>query len=361
MRIRDWSSDVCSSDLGRIGTTDEITAVVVATRDGVPVRLGDVAQVRIGQEIRTGSASENGREVVIGTALMLIGENSRTVAAAVDAELDEIRRSLPPDIMAKTVLDRTALVNATVKTVAKNLAEGALLVIAVLFLLLGNFRAALITAAVIPITMLLTATGMLEAGVSANLMSMGALDFGLIVDGAVIIAENCLRRLGERQHRLGRILNLRERLHEVTVAAKEMIQPSVYGQAIIIVVYLPLLSFSGVEGKMFEPMALTVIIALAAAFALSLTLVPALIAIFVTGKVEEKENAIIARAKKAYAPVLERALRAPLRITAMAGILFRSEEHTSELQSLLRSSYAAFCLKTKTNITVTQTTNSNML
>src|SRR3546814_734960 len=162
---------------------------------------------------------------------MLIGENSRTVAAAVDAELDEIRRSLPPDIMAKTVLDRTELVNATVKTVAKNLAEGALLVIAVLFLLLGNFRAALITAAVIPITMLLTATGMLEAGVSANLMSLGALDFGLIVDGAVIIAENCLRRLGERQHRLGRILNLRERLHEVPLAATALIQPSVHGQA----------------------------------------------------------------------------------------------------------------------------------
>jgi len=307
---------------GRIGTTAEIADVVVATRDGVPVRLADVAQVRTGQEIRTGSASQNGREIVVGTALMLIGENSRTVAATVDAELDEIRRSLPPDIVAKTVLDRTALVNATVRTVAKNLAEGALLVIAVLFLLLGNFRAALITAAVIPITMLLTATGMLEAGVSANLMSMGALDFGLIVDGAVIIAENCLRRLGERQHRVGRILNLRERLHEVAEAAKEMIQPSVYGQAIIIVVYLPLLSFSGVEGKMFEPMALTVIIALAAAFTLSLTLVPALIAIFVTGKVEEKENAIIARAKKVYAPVLERALRAPLRITAMAGILF---------------------------------------
>lgn len=307
---------------GRIGTTAEIAEVVVATRGGVPVRLGDVAHVRVGQEIRTGSASENGREVVIGTALMLVGENSRTVAAAVGAELEEIRRSLPPDIMAKTVLDRTELVNATVKTVATNLAEGALLVIAVLFLLLGNFRAALITAVVIPVTMLLTATGMLEAGVSANLMSLGALDFGLIVDGAVIIAENCLRRLGERQHRLGRILTLRERLHEVTLAAKEMIQPSVYGQAIIIVVYLPLLTFSGVEGKMFEPMALTVIIALAAAFILSLTLVPALIAIFVTGRVEEKENVIIARSRKVYAPLLERALAAPLRITALAGILF---------------------------------------
>ena len=307
---------------GRIGTTQEIAEVVVATHNGVLVKLGDVAEIHTGQEIRTGSASENGREVVVGTALMLLGENSRTVAAAVDEELQRIRRSLPPDILAKTVLDRTDLVNATIRTVAKNLAEGALLVIAVLFLLLGNMRAALITAMVIPVTMLLTATGMLNAGVSANLMSLGALDFGLIVDGAVIIAENCLRRLGERQHRLGRILTLPERLHEVTLAAKEMIQPSVYGQAIIIVVYLPLLTFSGVEGKMFEPMALTVIIALVGAFVLSLTLVPALIAIFVNGKVKEKENAVIAKAKYIYEPILNRSLRAPLRVAATAAILF---------------------------------------
>ncbi|SNS93542.1 MULTISPECIES: efflux RND transporter permease subunit [unclassified Azospirillum] len=307
---------------GRIATPDQIAQVVVATREGVPVRLGDVAQVQPGQEVRTGSASENGREVVVGTALMLIGQNSRTVAAAVDAKLEDIRRSLPAGIMAKTVLDRTDLVNATVKTVARNLTEGALLVIAVLFLLLGNIRAALITALVIPVTMLLTATGMLKAGVSANLMSLGALDFGLIVDGAVIIAENCLRRLGERQHHLGRVLTLRERLSEVTIAAKEMIQPSVYGQAIIIVVYLPLLTFTGVEGKMFEPMALTVIIALVAAFILSLTLVPALIAIFVSGKVEEKENIIIRRAGTAYRPLLDKALKAPLRLAALAALLF---------------------------------------
>jgi cobalt-zinc-cadmium resistance protein CzcA len=307
---------------GRIATPDQIAQVVVATREGVPVRLGDVAAIQPGQEVRTGSASENGREVVVGTALMLVGQNSRTVAAAVDARLVDIRRSLPAGIMAKTVLDRTDLVNATVKTVAQNLTEGALLVIAVLFLLLGNIRAALITALVIPVTMLLTATGMLKAGVSANLMSLGALDFGLIVDGAVIIAENCLRRLGERQHHLGRVLSLRERLSEVTIAAKEMIQPSVYGQAIIITVYLPLLTFTGVEGKMFEPMALTVIIALVAAFILSLTLVPALIAIFVSGKVEEKENIIIRRAGRAYRPLLDRALKAPLRLAALAALLF---------------------------------------
>lgn len=307
---------------GRISTAAQIAEVVVATRGGVPVRLGDVATVQTGQEVRTGSASENGREVVVGTALMLVGKNSRTVAAAVDAKLEEIRRSLPTDIVAKTVLDRTDLVNSTIKTVAKNLTEGALLVIAVLFLMLGNIRAALITALVIPVTMLMTATGMLEAGVSANLMSLGALDFGLIVDGAVIIAENCLRRLGERQHHLGRVLTLKERLAEVGVAAKEMIQPSVYGQAIIIVVYLPLLTFTGVEGKMFEPMALTVIIALVAAFILSLTLVPALIAIFVSGKVEEKENAIIRKAGETYRPLLEKALKAPMRMAALATLLF---------------------------------------
>ncbi|MFV3130789.1 efflux RND transporter permease subunit [Niveispirillum sp. KHB5.9] len=307
---------------GRISTAQQIAGVVVATRGGVPVRLSDVATVQTGQELRTGSASENGREVVVGTALMLIGQNSRTVADAVDAKLQDIRRSLPADIIAKTVLDRTDLVGATIKTVARNLTEGALLVIAVLFGLLGNIRAALITALVIPVTMLMTATGMLEAGVSANLMSLGALDFGLIVDGAVIIAENCLRRLGERQHHLGRVLTLRERLAEVMDASKEMIQPSVYGQAIIITVYLPLLTFTGVEGKMFQPMALTVIIALVAAFILSLTLVPALIAIFVSGKVEEKENAIIRRAGTWYRPLLERALAAPARAAGIAGALF---------------------------------------
>jgi len=298
---------------GRIATPEQIAGTVIATRGGVPVRLSDVATVQTGQELRTGSASENGREVVVGTALMLIGQNSRTVADAVDAKLQDIRRSLPADIMAKTVLDRTDLVNATIKTVARNLTEGALLVIAVLFLLLGNIRAALITALVIPVTMLFTATGMLEAGVSANLMSLGALDFGLIVDGAVIIAENCLRRLGERQHHLGRVLTLKERLAEVMEASKEMIQPSVYGQAIIITVF---------EGKMFEPMALTVIIALVAAFILSLTLVPALIAIFVSGKVEEKENVIIRRAGDWYRPWLNRALDAPVKAAGFAAALF---------------------------------------
>ncbi|MBN9246833.1 MAG: CusA/CzcA family heavy metal efflux RND transporter, partial [Hyphomicrobium sp.] len=265
--------------IGRLPTPEQISNTVITTRNGVAIRIKDVAEVRIGGEIRTGSASENGQEVVVGTALMLIGGNSRTVAAAVDARMQQIRKSLPPGIEAQTVLDRTLLVDATIATVSKNLAEGALLVIVVLFLLLGNFRAALITACVIPLAMLLTMTGMVQTGISANLMSLGALDFGLIVDGAVIIAENALRRIAEHQHGIGRKLRLDERLQTVIQSAEEMIKPSVYGQAIIILVYVPLLTFTGIEGKMFEPMALTVIIALVAAFALSVTFVPAAIAI----------------------------------------------------------------------------------
>ncbi|MBB6252996.1 efflux RND transporter permease subunit [Nitrospirillum iridis] len=301
---------------GRLRDLEEIGSVAVATRPdtvqgGTAVFLRDVATVALGHELRSGSASENGREGVVGTALMLLGGNSRTAAAAVTAKLADIARSLPPDIRADAVLDRTKLVDATIRTVGRNLAEGALLVVAVLFALLGNIRAALITAAVIPVTMLLTAMGMVRAGVSANLMSLGALDFGLIVDGAVIIAENCLRRLGHHQQALGRTLTAPERRAEVVAASKEMIRPSVYGQAIIILVYVPLLTFTGVEGKMFRPMALTVIAALAAAFVLSLTLVPALIALFITGPVTEKESRIVAKAKGWYAPMLDRALAAP--------------------------------------------------
>ncbi len=295
----------------RVRNADELARTVLATREGVPVLVSQVATVRPGQGIRTGSASENGHEVVVGTAVMRIGENSRTVATAVAERLKTIGRSLPADVVAKPVLDRTELVNSTVSTVARNLGEGAVLVIVVLFALLGNFRAALIAALVIPIAMLLTAMGMLRAGVSANLMSLGALDFGLIVDGAVIIVENALRHLGERQNETGRLLRVRERLDIVAVSAREMIRPSVYGQAIIILVYLPLLTFSGVEGKMFEPMALTVIIALVCAFVLSLTFVPAAIAAFLGGRVEEKESRIVAALKRRYEPGLDAAMRRP--------------------------------------------------
>ena len=304
---------------GRLESMDEIGDVVVATRAGVPVRIRDIAEVRIGKDLRTGSGSENGQEVVIGTALMLIGDNSRKVAAAVDARMEQIRKSLPPGVEVQTVLDRTRLVEATIKTVAKNLSEGAALVIVILFLLLGNIRAAIITALVIPVAMLMTMTGMVEAKISANLMSLGALDFGLIVDGAVIITENALRHLAEKQHELGRSLDTEERLQTVRASAEEMIKPSLYGQAIIILVYVPLLTFTGVEGKMFEPMALTVIIALVAAFVLSLTFVPALISIVITGKVTEEDNFIIRAFKAAYRPVLAAAVRAP--VTFVVGAL----------------------------------------
>ncbi|ULL01613.1 CusA/CzcA family heavy metal efflux RND transporter [Bradyrhizobium sp. I71] len=307
---------------GRVENLEDIENIVVATRGGVPVRVRDVAEVAIGKELRTGSASVDGREVVLGTALMLIGGNSRTVAAAADAKIKAIGRTLPPGIYAHTVLNRTQLVDATIQTVAKNLAEGALLVIAVLFVLLGNFRAALVTALVIPVTMLVTASGMLQGRISANLMSLGALDFGLIVDGAVIIAENSLRHLAERQRELGRGLALQERLDTVTASTVEMIRPSVFGQIIIILVYTPLLAFSGVEGKTFEPMALTVMIALAVAFVVSLTFVPAAVAIAIRGRVMERENVIVRTLKRWYAPLLAGSIARPLPVVVAAGLLF---------------------------------------
>ena len=290
----------------------DIREAVVTTREGVPVRVADVADVQLGGGLRTGAATENGREVVVGTALMLVGQNSRTVATDVVAKLDEVRRAMPPGVQLEVVLDRSRLVNATIGTVQTNLIEGALLVVAVLFLLLGNIRAAIITAAVIPLSFLMMAIGMRQLGVSGNLMSLGALDFGLIVDGAVIIVENYLRRMGERQHALGRTLDLPGRLAEVSDSVKEMIRPSLYGQAIILLVFLPLLTFEGVEGKMFSPMAITVMLALAGAFVASLTLVPALIAIIIRGPVAEKEVRVIAAAKRGYTPTLARALAKPL-------------------------------------------------
>ncbi|MEE4453393.1 CusA/CzcA family heavy metal efflux RND transporter [Novosphingobium resinovorum] len=304
----------------------DLADTVIATREGTPILLRQVATVKAGQALRMGSASENGREVVVGTAVMRVGENSRSVASAVARRLDEINASLPTDVIVQPVLDRTALVNSTIGTVARNLGEGALLVIVVLFALLGNFRAALIAALVIPVTMLLTGFGMLQGGVSANLMSLGALDFGLIVDGAVIIVENALRRMAEGQHREGRVLTLAERLETVAGAAREMIRPSVFGQAIIILVYVPLLTLTGIEGKTFAPMALTVILALVCAFILSLTFVPAMLATLLSRPVAEKEGRIMLWLKRRYEPGLDRAMRRPRRtigvaLTAFAGAL----------------------------------------
>ena len=306
---------------GRVQRLAQIGEIVVATRAGVPVRVKDVAQVTVGRELRTGSASVGGREVVLGTVLMLVGGNSRTVAAAADMKLKDINRTLPPNIRARAVLNRTELVDATVHTVATNLTVGALLVVFILFLVLSNFRAALITAMVIPITMLVTATGMLQGRLSANLMSLGALDFGLIVDGAIIVVENSLRQLAERRQALGRALTASERRKTVTVASREVIRPTVYGQAIIILVYVPLLSFGGVEGKTFLPMALTVIIALAVAFVVSLTFVPAMIAIAMSGKIDERENRLVRGLKVLYQPALAKVVQTPTPVIVAAIVL----------------------------------------
>lgn len=303
---------------GKLTSPEEIENTFITTKEGLPLRLKDIANVTIGKEMRTGSATENGHEVVIGTALMLIGANSRTVAQAVEAKLQNINQTLPPDIKAMTVLNREKLVDQTIHTVSKNLIEGALLVIAVLFFMLGYFKAAFATALVIPLSMLMTAIGMVQTRISGNLMSLGAIDFGLIVDGAVIITENCLRRLGLKQHELGRTLSVKERLTEVMAASKEMIQPTVYGQAIIIMVYIPLLSLTGVEGKMFHPMAATVIFALVAAFILSITFIPAMIGLFVTGKIDEKENLFVRGIKKVYQPMLNLSLLFPSAVIALA-------------------------------------------
>ncbi len=289
---------------GQVANLAEIGALVVAQRSGQPVRVRDVAEVLLGEELRTGAATENGREVVLGTVFMLIGENSREVSTRVAKKLIDVNRSLPPGIVATAVYDRTALVDRTIATVRHNLVEGAMLVIVILFLFLGNFRAALITAAVIPLSMLFTITGMVTNKVSGNLMSLGALDFGLIVDGAVIIIENCLRRFGQEQHRLGRLLTKQERLALAFDATKEVRSATLFGELIIAIVYVPIFALTGVEGKMFHPMAFTVVTALLGAMLLSVTFVPAAVAIFVTGKVSEKDNLAIRGAKALYRPTL---------------------------------------------------------
>ncbi len=294
---------------GQVKTLEDISRIIVAQRDEFTIRMRDVADVLMGEELRTGAATQNGKEVVLGTVFMLLGENSREVSQRVAERLKEVNRSLPAGVIAKTVYDRTTLVDRTIATVEKNLAEGALLVVVILFLLLGNIRAALITAAVIPITMLMTISGMVGNKVSGNLMSLGALDFGLIVDGAVIIIENCLRRFGMEQHRLGRLLTKDERFALASSATAEVVKPSLFGVIIITVVYLPIFALTGVEGKMFHPMAFTVVTALLAALLLSLTFVPAAVALFVTGKVEEKENFILRKSREWYEPKLRWSLQ----------------------------------------------------
>lgn len=320
---------------GQLNDLAAIGDVVIAKRDDAPVRIKDVAEVKYGKELRTGAATFNGEEVVLGTAMMLIGENSRTVSAAVAERLKSVQLSLPEGVVVEPVYNRTTLVDKTIETVKKNLFEGAVLVIVVLFLLLGNVRAALITALVIPLSMLFAVTGMAANRVSGNLMSLGAIDFGIIVDGAVIVVENALRRLGQAQNRLGRLLTTKERLEEVFLSTREVFKPAVFGVLIIMLVYLPIFALSGVEGKMFHPMAFTVVFALLGALIFSVTFVPAAIAIFVRGRVDHGENRVMRGARRLYEPMLNLSLRRPLLIvlagfTLFAGSLYQASRMGSE-------------------------------
>lgn len=336
---------------GQVASIEDIANIVITSADGTPIRVRNVAQVEIGRELRSGAATENGREVVLGTVFMLIGENSRSVSQAVASRLEQINRSLPAGVVAVTVYDRTDLVEKAIATVKKNLFEGALLVVAVLFLFLGNIRAALITAMVIPLAMLFTFTGMFTNKVSANLMSLGALDFGIIVDGAVVIVENAIRRLAHAQQRHGRLLSRSERLHEVFAAAKEARRALIFGQLIIMVVYLPIFALTGVAGKMFHPMAFTVVIALLGAMILSVTFVPAAIALFVTGKVKEEDNLVMRSARRAYAPVLDWVMaRRPLvfglaLLTIVASGLVASRMGSEFIPSLSEGDFAQQALR----------------
>ena len=307
--------------VGRLETPQQIAAVTIAQRNGTPIRVRDVASVGLGTEVRTGTGSLNGKEVVLGVAQMLVGANSRTTASAVDEKIARIK--LPPDVRYRTILNRTKLVDSTIRTVAGNLAEGAILVVIVLFVLLGNVRAALIAALAIPLSMLIAATGMVNLKISGNLMSLGAIDFGLIVDGAVIIVENSLRMLGSRQRELGRRLTKPERLDVVFEASKQVRGATAFGEAIIIIVYLPILALVGVAGKMFRPMALTVILALVAAFVLSLTFVPAMVAAIMGGRVRERDNFLVRLAQHAYHPLVRGAVKLRFAIVplAVAGFL----------------------------------------
>lgn len=290
---------------GLLSSIQDIENVTISTKNGLPIRVSDVASVSIGHDLRTGGATYNGEETVLGTAMMMMGENSKSVAQAVDKKVQAIQQSLPKGVVIETVYDRSHLVDKAIKTVAKNLVEGAILVIVILFIFLGNFRAALITACVIPLSMLFTLTGMAEQKISANLMSLGALDFGIIVDGAVVIVENCIRRLAEAQQHKGRRLTRSERFTEVFLAAKQARRPLIFGQIIIMVVYFPIFALEGVEAKMFHPMAMTVVLALVGAIILSITFVPAAIALFLTGDVKETESRWMSSLKNGYAKLLD--------------------------------------------------------
>jgi cobalt-zinc-cadmium resistance protein CzcA len=308
---------------GRVRTVEEIGELPVRFRPGAePLRVRDIADVAVGTNIRTGSATHNGKESVLGSALMMAGENSRVVADRVSERLDQIRKKLPPGIEITTVYDRKDLVKTTIATVEKNLFEGAILVVVVLLLLLGNWRAALIVSLAIPLSFLFATMGMLATGVSGNLMSLGAVDFGLIIDGAVVMVENIVRRIGIRQHELGRTLTMEEQVRTVRSAANDVSKPTFFGVLIITIVYIPLLSLTGVEGKMFKPMALTVIYALVGSLLLSLTLMPVLCTFLLRGKVSEEDNVLIKRLKGFYRASLHEAINHRWKVIVSVVLLF---------------------------------------
>jgi cobalt-zinc-cadmium resistance protein CzcA len=309
---------------GQLKSLEDISQLVIAKRDDGPVRVKDVADVAIGKQLRTGAATQDGNEVVLGTVMMLVGQNSRTVSQQVASRLDEINLRLPAGVVAEANYNRTTLVDKTIQTVETNLLEGAVLVVVILFLFLGNVRAALLTALVIPLSMLFAISGMAANKMSGNLMSLGAIDFGLIVDGSVIVVENCLRQLGLAQHQQGRLLSLKERSAVVLNATKEVMTPAMFGVFIIMLVYLPIFALSGVEGKMFQPMAFTVIAALLGALVLAITFIPASIALFVSGKISEKENALMLALRRAYKPLLALSIKTPLLVSAVAILLLTS-------------------------------------
>ena len=306
---------------GQVRTIEDIRQITVGTHKGVPILVRNVAEVSLGKELRNGAATRDGREVVLGTVFMLRGENSRTVSLRVAEKMEKINATLPENTHAVTLYDRTKLVNATLKTVRNNLAEGALFVILVLFLLLGNLRAAIITALVIPLSMLFAVIGMRENEVSGNLLSLGALDFGIIVDSAVIIVENGLRRLGLAQKEKGAPLTREERSQVVREASREVSRPGIFGVIIIMIVYLPILTLTGIEGKMFRPMAFTVLAALTGALILSLTFVPAMLAQFVTGPFEEKPQPLFKRLQAFYLSLLEWTLKRRALVIGLASLL----------------------------------------
>ena len=304
---------------GLIQTIDDIRNIKLGTQDGTPIFVKDVADVALGKELRTGGGTANGHEAVLGTAILLYGDNSRTVAHRVARKIDQVNKALPENVQITTLYDRSYLVDATLHTVRENLTLGAILVIVVLFLLLGNIRAAIIVALAIPLSMLFAVTGMVQSKISGNLMSLGAIDFGIIVDGAVVMVENFMRRLGQRQHELGRRLTRGERFQLVEEAAREVARPVIFGVGIIMIVYLPVVTLSGVEGKMFRPMALVVLLALAGALLLTFTVVPALAALLLGGKVADREVFLIRWAKIVYEPVVTWAIR--LRWGVVAGAI----------------------------------------